>query len=55
MKPENENGTYSVRRPRKNSVDIRAEGKLDGDGDGRNCRLTMTVLKDSFSIQINRR
>ena len=54
-KPENDNGTYSIKNSRKNKVVLRGVGKLDGDGDGRNCRILLHVFVDSVAIKIKRR
>ncbi|NOZ61456.1 MAG: hypothetical protein GXO74_07215 [Calditrichaeota bacterium] len=54
-KSSNENGTYRVRRARKNRVIIRGDGKLDGDGDGKKSRVRAIVFPDSVYIDIRRR
>ncbi|OQX82546.1 hypothetical protein B6D60_12050 [candidate division KSB1 bacterium 4484_87] len=53
--PSNENGTYQVRRARRNRVILRGDGKLDGDGDGRKSRVRAVVFPDSIYIDIRRR
>lgn len=54
-KPTNENGTYKIGNKRKRRLVLIGDGKLDGDGDGKNCKVRAIVFPDSIAIKIRNR
>ena len=54
-KSSNQNGSYSVDARQVNRVILRGEGKLDGDGDNKNCSVLLYVFADSIAVNILQR
>jgi hypothetical protein len=54
-KPTNENGTYKISKKRRRRLVLIGEGKFDGDGDGKNCKVRAVVFPDSIAIKIRNR
>ncbi len=52
-KASNENGAFSVSTAgNANSVTLQGVGKSDGDGDGTNCTVRVTVFSDSLATDV---
>ncbi len=52
-KPSNDNGTYSIKTAGTSSkVVLKGVGNQDGDGNGTNCTVEVTVFADSIATSI---
>ncbi len=54
-KPSNDNGTYTLGTVASDNIQIIGTGVQDGDGDGTNCKVTVTVYRDRVETNIDNR
>ena len=51
-KPSNDNGTYKVKSVKATEVTLEGTGNQDGDGNGKNCKVEVTVSAKSISTKV---
>lgn len=55
MRNQNDNGTFTITGPTATQLTLTGVGTSDGDDDGINCTIVMTVLDDSVRTNVTNR